>query len=240
MDTMKKLYYIILGLLVGLVACQENDKTDFDSNGAVYFQVNPSSWSDTRDSIVYSFAGKDGDSQTLNVQVNLMGETVNYERHVRVVVNSGKTTAQAGIHYAALEEEYILPAEAFSMNIPVVLYNKDPRLEEEAFQLVLDLEPSDDLELGLTARTTVRVIISNVLTRPYYWEDMYMDGIFGPYSRVKHEYCIRKLGRDFPQDSDEYRTNYGIWKAYGKYMDNFFYENYPILDENGLAIEPWL
>ena len=44
------------------------------------------------------------------------------------------------------------------MNIPVVLYNKDPRLEEEAFQLVLDLEPSDDLELGLTARTTVRVI----------------------------------------------------------------------------------
>ena len=22
-----------------------------------------------------------------------------------------------------------------------------------------------------------------------------MDGIFGPYSRVKHEYCIRKLGR---------------------------------------------
>ena len=48
MDTMKKLYYIILGLLVGLVACQENDKTDFDSNGAVYFQVNPSSWSDTR------------------------------------------------------------------------------------------------------------------------------------------------------------------------------------------------
>ena len=173
MDTMKKIYYIILGLLVGLVACQENDKTDFDSNGAVYFQVNQGSWSDTRDSIVYSFAGKDGDSQTLNVQVNLMGGAVNYERHVRVVVNSGKTTAQEGIHYAALEEEYILPAEAFSMNIPVVLYNKDPRLEEEAFQLVLDLEPSDDLELGLTARTTVRVIISNILTRPY--------------SRVKHE-----------------------------------------------------
>ncbi|MFR7810220.1 MAG: DUF4843 domain-containing protein [Butyricimonas faecihominis] len=83
--------------MVGLVACQENDKTDFDSNGAVYFQVNQGSWSDTRDSIVYSFARKDGDSQTLNVQVNLMGEAVNYERHVRVVVNSGKTTAQEGI-----------------------------------------------------------------------------------------------------------------------------------------------
>ena len=196
MDTMKKIYYIILGLLVGLVACQENDKTDFDSNGAVYFQVNQGSWSDTRDSIVYSFARKDGDSQTLNVQVNLMGEAVNYERH--------------------------------------------PRLEEEAFQLVLDLEPSDDLELGLTARTTVRVIISNILTRPYYWEDMYMDYIFGPYSRVKHEYCIRELGMDFPQTLDEYGNNYEAWQAYGKYMDNFFYENYPILDENGLAIEPWL
>ena len=93
------------------------------------------------------------------------------------------------------------------------------------------MEPSDDLELGLTARTTVQVIISNVLTRPYYWEDMYMDYVFGPYSRVKHEYCIRKLGWISHKTLDEYRNNYEAWKAYGKYMDNFFYENYPILDE---------
>lgn len=45
---------------------------------------------------------------------------------------------------------------------------------------------------------------------------------------------------DFPQTLDEYGNNYEAWQAYGKYMDNFFYENYPILDENGLAIEPWL
>ena len=48
------------------------------------------------------------------------------------------------------------------------------------------------------------------------------------------------IGMDFPQTLDEYRNNYEAWQAYGKYMDNFFYENYPILDENGLAIEPWL
>ena len=98
--------------MVGLVACQENDKTDFDSNGAVYFQVNPSSWSDTRDSIVYSFCGERRRFADFERTGQPDGEAVNYERHVRVVVNSGKTTAQEGIHYAALEEEYILPAEA--------------------------------------------------------------------------------------------------------------------------------
>ena len=38
---MKKIFY--LGILLGLLsACQENKMDGFDSNGAVYFQTNPS------------------------------------------------------------------------------------------------------------------------------------------------------------------------------------------------------
>ena len=235
---MKKICYIMVGLLIGLAACQENDKTGFDNDGTVYFQVNQNSWKDMSDSIVYSFAGKDGDTQTVNLHVNLLGNTVDYERHVRLAVNAEKTTAQEGLHYAALEKEYILPAGAFSLNIPVVLYNKDLRLEKEAFQLALDLQPSEDLGLGLTARTAVRIIVSNVLTRPYYWDE-YMDYVFGTYSRVKHEHIIHEIGMDFPPTEDEFYDNYQAWDAYAKYMDNYFYENYPIYDEDGIAIEPW-
>lgn len=35
----------------------------------------------------------------------------------------------------------------------------------------------------------------------------------------------------------KYGNNYEAWHAYGKIYGNFFYENYPILDENGLAID---
>ena len=55
---MKKIFY--LGILLGLLsACQENKMDGFDSNGAVYFQTNPSDWNNLADSVLYSFAGKD-------------------------------------------------------------------------------------------------------------------------------------------------------------------------------------
>lgn len=54
---MKKIFY--LGILLGLLsACQENKMDGFDSNGAVYFQTNPSDWNNLADSVLYSFAGK--------------------------------------------------------------------------------------------------------------------------------------------------------------------------------------
>lgn len=236
---MRNIYYLVLGLLIILQACQENEKNDFESNGAVYFQPNAGSWNDPRDSIIYSFAGKEGDVQTLNIQVNLMGDIVGYERQVKVVVDKEKTTAEEGTHYKALEEMYILPANAYQMMIPVTLYGSDIRMEERSFQLVLKLEETEDLQLGLSSQTSVRVIMSKMLTKPAYWEEFELEYDWGTYSRVKHEYIIRVLGMDFPTE-EEYDSNFSVWIAYGKYMDNYFMENYPIYDENGLAIEPWL
>lgn len=95
---MKKIFY--LGILLGLLsACQENKMDGFDSNGAVYFQTNPSDWNNLADSVLYSFAGKDVTEKTLNLQVNLMGEAVGYDRKFRLVVDQEKTTAKAGVHY---------------------------------------------------------------------------------------------------------------------------------------------
>ena len=62
---MKKIFYI--GIILGLLtACQENEMSDFDCTGAVYFQINPSDWNDLTDSVPYSFAGKEVTEQTLN------------------------------------------------------------------------------------------------------------------------------------------------------------------------------
>ena len=38
-------------------ACQENEMNGFENDGAVYFQLNATDWTNTADSIVYSFAG---------------------------------------------------------------------------------------------------------------------------------------------------------------------------------------
>ena len=148
---MKKIFY--LGILLGLLsACQENKMDGFDSNGAVYFQTNPSDWNNLADSVLYSFAGKDVTEKTLNLQVNLMGEAVGYDRKFRLVVDKEKTTAKAGVHYRTLEDFYILPKDAYSVQIPVILLRGDALMEKEILQLTLKLEASDDLQPGLTQR----------------------------------------------------------------------------------------
>ena len=162
---MKKIFYI--GIFLGLLsaACQENEMKDFDSNGAVYFQLS-AQWSNSVDSVVYSFAGKPEDTYTVKLQVNLMGSAADYERTVRVTLDKQLTTAKEGTHYDALHSSYTLPAGAYRMEIPIVLHGNDPELEERTFQIALKLEASDDLQLGLSKRTSARVIISKLFTKP--------------------------------------------------------------------------
>jgi len=236
---MKKRFYIALFTGLFTLACSENDMDGFDSDGAVYFQLD-SQWSNAVDSVVYSFAGKTADTYTVKLPVNLMGAAADYDREVRIAVDQAHTTAEAGKHYDALQSSYTLPAGTYRMEIPVVLHGNDPALEERSFQIALRLEASDDLQLGLSKRTSARIIVSKLFTKPAYWEDMYMDYYFGPYSKVKHEHVMLELGRDFPATKDEYRAEYELWQAYGNYMDTYFTDHYPIPDENGNIIEPWL
>lgn len=71
---MKKLYYIFL-LLIAFGSCKDNADYPFTGKDAVYFQLQTESyyWTKTLDSIVYSFAGKGVDEDTLWVRVNLEG-----------------------------------------------------------------------------------------------------------------------------------------------------------------------
>ena len=86
---------------------KENDKTDFDSNGAVYFQVNRVH-GDTRIVSCTLFAGKDGGADFERTgQTDGGGREL--QRHVRVVVNSGRRRLKRDA-LCGVGGEYILPA----------------------------------------------------------------------------------------------------------------------------------
>lgn len=237
---MKKLYFWAGILLCTAVsACQENEMKGYSGTDALYFQADASSWSSKSDSVVYSFAGKENTVYTVNLLVNLQGNPTGHDRAVKVAVDPARTTAQEGLHYSPLQAEYTLPAGQMQMTIPVELRNSDPALEEKSVQLALELLPTDELQLGLTGRTHIRIIVSNILTKPSYWDVYRMDYYLGPYSRTLHESYIRILGKDFPATVEEMMPVFEDWQQYGAYMDQYFTEHYPVYDENGNIIEPW-
>lgn len=102
-----KILYAIGFWCILSVACQENEMTDFENDGAVYFQLNATYWAEVADSIVYSFAGKDVTECTVNLQVDLMGMAVDRDREVRLAIDPELTTAEEGLHYRALETSYV-------------------------------------------------------------------------------------------------------------------------------------
>lgn len=231
---MKKIFYI--GMLLGLLtACQENERDDFGSTGAIYFQTNPSDWNNTTDSILYSFAGKAVEEKTLHLQVNLMGEATDHDRKIRLVADQEKTTAEAGVHYQALSDFYILPAGAYSVQIPVTLLRGDTHLKKQFFQLTLRLEASEDLQLGLTRRTITRILMADMYMKPTYWDDTWW---LGDYSAKKHELFIQRFG-DFPETAEDLDNDYARWRAYANTISQYVEDNYPVLDENNQPIEPW-
>ena len=236
---MKKLGYIFL-CMVALWGCQDNADYPFKGKDAVYFQLQTDDyyWSETLDSMVYTFAGKGVDEDTLWVRVNLQGDALPYARDILVVTDDEKTTAEEGLHYEALKPVYELPADSVYTQIPVIIYNKDEKLEEKQVTIALALKPSDELDLGITDRRTCRLLVSNMLGKPLYWEGT-ISWDFGEYSRKKHELCILELGRDFPAEASEYSAESRMWDVYGAYMSNYFEENYPVYDENDRIIEPW-
>ena len=111
-------------------------------------------------------------------------------------------------------------------------------LEKKQVTIALALKSSDELDLGITDRRTCRLLVSNMLGKPLYWEET-ISWDFGEYSRKKHELCILELGRDFPAEASEYSAESRMWDVYGAYMSDYFEENYPVYDENGKIIEPW-
>lgn len=244
MRLIKNIYTIIevaaMLLAVNLIySCEENDPKGFNGEDAVYFQTDANNWAITNDSINYSFAGKNVDTAVVNLLVDLMGNPSDHDRMVKIHINESLSTAQAGVHYEPLKTEYILNAGEMQTVIPIVVYNKDPQLEQKAVVLSIALDETNELKLGITNRTQVFLLISNILMQPTYWKDSRMDNQFGPYTRGKHELIIKLLGRDFPATAAEYKAESTYWKNARSYINNYLKDNYPVTDREGNVIEPW-
>lgn len=193
---MKKITKITIWLLAAgwLAGCDKKEELVYQSADGVYFDFAESDLTHQRiDSVIYSFAlFPELATDTILLPVRVSGNRTGAARKVKVVLIADKTTAQAGLHYKALAAEYILPADSGRLDIPVVLYNTDPLLAEKAVKLMLQLRPSADFGTTIPKLDTAKIIFSNRLEKPLWWE--IWQGELGEYSRVKHELFIRVSG----------------------------------------------
>ncbi len=233
---MRYLYLLLTGFIF-FQACTENERLLFEEKESVYL----SDYSTKGlDSLVYSFLIKKKEVDTLYIKVKLLGSLLKEDKKFQVTVAEGSSAIE-GEHYMALPEFFEFKKGKGVVAFPLVVTNKNTQLDSIRVSLRLMLKETEDLGLGYADRLSMRVILTNQLVRPSYW-DGFLWLYFGEYSKVKHKYCVDTMGHDFPLTLEEarYGAEYGIryWANWGRATSEYYAQN-KVLDENGNLITPW-
>jgi hypothetical protein len=233
---MKKIFFAItiLTCLVTL-SCENESGGVYTGTPAIYF----SDFSEKADSVTYSFIGKNKDIDTVFLNIKLLGYKQEVPKKVKIRIITDKTTAIAGEHYEALQEEYDFSPNSFDYNLPVVL-KKHQDLDNSAYILALELLESEDFKIAFADKAKVRILFSNIIMKPAIW-DATLASVFGVYSKTKHKICMDIMGRPFPETTQEFNLERNVWRNFGWICNAYFKDN--IVMDNDLVpparILPW-
>ena len=215
-----RIIWILVSLLL-LLACEENDRMAYVGKPGVYFENYKN-----EDTIKYSFNMTSFEKDTLLIDVKLMGVPLTKEQSFCLKIDP-TSTAKEGIHYVKLPERVTFPIGKGSMQLPLILCDEDPTLDESSVFLGIHLAPSEDIEIGFPGRTILNVSITNMLIKPEYWDKNFIDW-FGEYSKVKHEKFIEMAGHDFPLTYEEAvywnsdKINLAYWQFAGRKVSEIY------------------
>lgn len=228
---------VILLVLFSFSACKKESVEGYQAGTGIYF------YNLYSDSTNYSFANQAGmlTTDTIFVDMQIMGPPSDQPREVLVVAGEG-TTAIEGTHYKL--PKMILPANAFQLRYPVILFNT-PDLKTKTYRLVAKVGEGKDLNQGAIGNSDVRgravykINFNNRIIKPDYW--LYIQNYFGDYSNVKYKFMIDEFGfSDFLPDLNGGTIAYSDFINYNGRLKNALEEyeklNGPLLDENGKEI----
>lgn len=230
---MKEIKYILF-LLVAFVAfsCEKNETPLYTEPASLYF----ADFTEDADSLVFSFTMSDNIADTINLEVNLLGNALSEMVNVPFRIVADETTALPDIHYKSISEVSIDPKTG-KCYIPVIV-TYDQSMDHAIYSLVIELYKNEYYDIAFKGRDKVRLFITNQLVKPVYWDDL-LFLYFGTYSKVKHQKAIDVMEHDFPLKKDDI----GI-KGYNYYMTKgrelcYYYALNTVYDENGNLIEVW-
>lgn len=247
---MKKIYKIILGVLMlspMFVSC-EKDLPVFSSNDAglkFYFEK-------SADTLVsYSFAYGVETEYAMMIKVNLMGMPVDYDRPIELQqIMTGENDAVPGEHYVAfddpsLKEKYIMPKNATTVEIPVML-KRGASLKQKDANLKFTFKLNDVFSYTAKETSTRQIRIADQLVKPKGW-DSYVKHFLGIYSKSKHQFLIENTSFKWDDEfvSGEWAGYVDSDQGYCFYLNGVIREKYDaykaehgeLMDDNGNPIE---
>ncbi|BAV05121.1 DUF4843 domain-containing protein [Filimonas lacunae] len=184
---MKKIFFVLLFIQPLFFSCKKADELLYDSADNICFNF----LEKQKDSIIYTFAYTPEKAfDTIFLPVRISGLQRPFDRKFVLTVMQDSSTAQEGLHYEALKDYYIMPADTGKTKVPLIIYNKDAALIENSVSIRLLLQSSGDFGANILTAIKGKVVFSATLERPDWWGSWPL----GTYSRTKHQLFIIATG----------------------------------------------
>ena len=148
-----------------------------------------------RNKTTYSFGMKDDDirKDTARIVVEFLGEVSNVDRIYKVKVASDSTTAVEGKHYEKFSDTQVFRAGSLSDTLKIVVLRDALGIsftDPEDQRLALEMEVSDDFDLGMKDGLRTYLYINNYLSEPIWWKDPLRYNYIGFYHPKKWKILI--------------------------------------------------
>lgn len=200
---MKRNIIVLFSILLSLLSCQERNPGHFIDVTGVYFN-NMTDMMTVADSADLTFVYEAEDQLEVNVKVQLLGRTAEYDRPLEIRLTS--ENAQEGVDYI-LPQQAVLPAGASSVDYIVTL-KRTPALKKEKKMLHLQIHPNEHFGLPVTHLVQVGDSVS-VLDYRIYFSDMFTNApaawdknLLGEFTQQKFELICKVLDID-PADFND-------------------------------------
>ncbi len=230
---MKKLGLIFV-LFIAVWGCSEDKLDTYSGTSCIYFAPYlDGSWKDTTQ---FSFTNFFVTDTVIRIKVQALGKVSDQPRSFKVMMEN--TTATPGVHFDALQSEYVLKAGATSAVIPIKLY-RHADLLDTVLSISLYLAPSENFDQVMPRKidsytkkeVDVRrqvLTFSDMIIKPVYWDMFDMFYGLGYWSTTKFVF-MNKLCEIDPLFWYG-MPNLGKVSATANYMKNYL---------NEMALQGW-
>lgn len=176
----KLIYILLFGYLaLSFASCDQEIDYPYEGKDRIYFNCFTfNSHTQIRtytDSLTFSF-GLINDSvriDTAKILIKYAGNASKRDRiyHVKVVQDS--TTAKEGVHYKAISKEQIFRPGKLTDTLKIVILrdHMNSRFQDkERYRLELELEASEDFDLGIRQGIRKTLWLNNYMSEPAWWQ----------------------------------------------------------------------
>lgn len=239
-DIMNRHIYAIclsMALLILNISCSEKDIDAYADDPRIFIQIPGSGSFPIRDSLIYSFPAKPaiGNQDTLWFTAAIMGPAANHDREFALKVNATGTTAVEGINYKI--ESKVIPANAFQVRIPVILFREG--LKDKSVRLELEVMENENFKKGYERYQKAVFIWGDMFLKPDVWDKSNYLSAFGTFTQTRYEFVLRSCNiTELPDPANLVMLAFYNSVVRKALLDYNAEHGTPMSDENGLVSFP--